>query len=227
MSSAAAIAGYPVARAALVSIKVRRADMNLLMTIAAVGALALAGLGRSEHADGPLRDRTCAPIGHDRPHTRRNQATHVDRTATARVFEMGKLKPIPVEEVAIDDIVDVLPGERIPIDGIVPEWHFSTGPVRNHRRVDSPPCRGRERRHFRAAVNGDGHLTIRATAPGTDTTVSRIIRLVEEAHQSKAPVQALVERFAAIYTPAVVIGAIALAFGGWFIPGTPIGSTGR
>jgi Zn2+/Cd2+-exporting ATPase len=61
------------------------------------------------------------------------------------------------------------------------------------------------------SVNGDGQLSVRASSPGTDTTMTRIIHLIESAHESKAPVQALVERFAAIYTPVVILGAITLA----------------
>src|SRR6478672_3546583 len=216
--TAAAIAGYPVARAALVSIKVRRADMNLLMTIAAVGALALQDWAEATTL------MVLFAIG------LALQSATIDRTrgairqlmsiapATARVIRSGQIETIPVEEVAIDDIVDVLPGERIPIDGIVLSGMSALDQSAiTGESIPRPVEAGNDA--ISGSVNGDGHLTIRATAPGSDTTVIRIIHLVEEAHQSKAPVQALVERFAAIYTPAVVIGAIALAFGGWLISG--------
>jgi Zn2+/Cd2+-exporting ATPase len=211
--TAAAIAGYPVARAALISIKVRRADMNLLMTIAAVGALALQDWAEASTL------MILFAIG------LALQSATIDRTRgairelmsiapqTARVIRNGQIETVPVEEVVVDEVVDILPGERVPIDGVVLsgisalDQSAITGesiprPVEAGSNVIS------------GSMNGDGQLTVKATSPGTDTTVSRIIHLVEDAHQSKAPVQALVERFAAIYTPVVVLGAIALAAGG-------------
>jgi Cd2+/Zn2+-exporting ATPase len=210
---AAVVAGYPVARAALISIKVRRADMNLLMTIAAVGAMALQDWAEASTL------MVLFAIG------LALQSATIDRTRgairelmsiapqTARIVRKGRIETVPVEDVATDDIVDIMAGERVPIDGVVLSGTSALDQSAiTGESLPRPVEVGSE--VISGSVNGDGHLTVRATAPGTDTTVSRIIHLVETAHQSKAPVQALVDRFAAIYTPSVVIGAIALAVGG-------------
>jgi Cd2+/Zn2+-exporting ATPase len=216
---AAIIAGYPVARAALVSVRVRRADMNLLMTIAAVGAIALQDWAEAS----TLMVLFALGLA--------LQSATIDRTrgairelmaiapATARVRRDDATETIPVADVVTGDIVDVLPGERVPIDGIV---------LSGSSALDQSAITGESVPRevapgsdvISGSVNGDGRLTIQATAPGSDTTVSRIIHLVEQAHESKAPVQAMVERFAAIYTPVVVIGAIGLAVGGWLVSGS-------
>jgi Cd2+/Zn2+-exporting ATPase len=139
--------------------------------------------------------------------------------ATARVHRNGATETVPVETVATGEIVDVLPGDRVPIDGIV---------LSGISALDQSAITGESVPRdvapgsdvISGSINGGGRLTIQATAPGSDTTVSRIIHLVERAHESKAPVQALVERFAAIYTPVVVLGAIALAISGWLLSGS-------
>jgi Cd2+/Zn2+-exporting ATPase len=130
--------------------------------------------------------------------------------AVARVRRGQTTETVPVASVSAGELVDVLPGERLPIDGDV---------VAGQSAVDLSAITGESipvpvqpgSSVISGGINGDGRLTVRATAPGTDTTVSRVIRLVEEAHASKAPAQALVERFAAIYTPVVIAAAVALA----------------
>jgi Cd2+/Zn2+-exporting ATPase len=215
---AAFIAGYPVARAARVALAVRRADMNLLMTVAALGAIALRDWAEASTL------MVLFAIG------LALQASTIDRTrgairelmaiapAVARVRRGQTTETVPVASVSAGELVDVLPGERLPIDGDV---------VAGQSAVDLSAITGESipvavqsgTSVISGGINGDGRLTVRATAPGTDTTVSRVIRLVEEAHSSKAPAQALVERFAAIYTPVVIAAAVALAGIGGVVSG--------
>jgi Cu+-exporting ATPase len=135
------------------------------------------------------------------------------RPEVARVRRGGADLEVPVAEVRLDDVVVVRPGERIPVDGIIGEGatevdeSLVTGeslPV--HREAGDRVIGG--------SINGSGLLILRASAVGADTTLAKIIRLVEGAQASKAPIQKLVDQVAAVFVPVVV--AIALVtFLGW------------
>jgi Cd2+/Zn2+-exporting ATPase len=218
------LAGYPVVRAAWFALRARRADMNLLMTIAALGAVAI---GEWEEGASVL---ILFAIGLTL------QALTVERTrrairglmtlvpAEATVVRPEGERRVPVAEVAVGELVVVRPGERVPVDGEV---------VAGRSAVDQAPITGESvpvavepgSGVFAGTINGHGALRVRSTKPAGDTTLARIIHLVEEAQASRAPTQALVDRFAAVYTPAVVGLAILLAtvvplltgdFAGWF-----------
>jgi Cd2+/Zn2+-exporting ATPase len=116
----------------------------------------------------------------------------------------------PVEQVSVHDIILIKPGNRIPLDGEV---------MMGSSRVNQAPITGEsmpvEKQKgdlvFAGTLNQDGALEIRVTKPFKDSTLSRIIHLVEEAQAQRAPVQQIVEKFARIYTPAVVIFAFLVA----------------
>ena len=116
----------------------------------------------------------------------------------------------PVDAVSVGDVVRVRPGERLPVDGMVAAGQSA---------VDQAPITGESipvevqpgTAVFAGSVNGEGTLDVRATKPAHDTTLARIIALVEEAQASKAPAQAFVDRFAAVYTPLVILGALLVA----------------
>ncbi len=120
---------------------------------------------------------------------------------------------VPLEQVQVDDELLVRPGEKIPVDGVVLVGHsmvdeaLMTG--------ESRPIEKREgSRVLGATLNGNGLLLLRATRVGQDTALAEIIRLVERAQGSKAPVQRLADTVAGIFVPAVL--GIALAtFLGW------------
>ena len=136
------------------------------------------------------------------------------RPQTARVFEDGQEYEIPVRAVQPGDVVIVRPAEQIPVDGEVVEGASAvdesmlTGesmPVEKH---PGDPV-------FGATMNAAGLLRVRATAVGADSALARIIRLVEQAQGSKAPIQALADRIASVFVPVVI--AIALAtLGVWW-----------
>jgi len=137
------------------------------------------------------------------------------RPQTAQVIRDGVEVELPVDQVVTDDLVIVRPGERIPVDGIVAEGESEadesliTGeslPV--HKSVGDTVTGG--------GVNTVGLLKVRATRVGKDSTLSRIIHLVEGAQATKAPVQRLVDRVSAIFVPAVVAVAV-VTFAGWMI----------
>jgi len=138
---------------------------------------------------------------------------------TAKVLRDGREEDVPVELVQVDDIVVVRPGERIPIDGEIVEGFSSidesmiTGESIPVEKNVGDPVIG-------ATINKSGLLRVRATKIGKDTTLSQIIQLVEDAQLSRAPIQKLADRVAAVFVPAVVAIAVAGAlfwyFLGWF-----------
>jgi Au+-exporting ATPase len=136
---------------------------------------------------------------------------------TARVRRDGSVVEIPVAEVVPGDIVEVRPGDRLPVDGDVIEGHsyvdesMITGePVPVAKTAGAEVVGG--------TVNQNGALAFRATAVGGDTMLSQIIRMVEAAQGSKLPIQALVDRVTMWFVPAVMTLA-ALTFGVWLIWG--------
>jgi Cd2+/Zn2+-exporting ATPase len=218
MLAAMAVAGYPVARAAWFALKARRADMNLLMTIAAVGAVAI---GEWDEGSSVLIlfaiGLTLQTLTIER--TRRAIQALV-RLAPAEATvrrDSGEVR-VPVAAVAVGETVIVRPGERLPVDGVV---------VAGRSAVDQAAITGEsipvtvepDAIVFAGSINGDGVLEIRSTKPAGDTTLARIIHLVEEAQSARAPAQAFVDRFAAVYTPAVVATAFMIATLGPLIAG--------
>ena len=207
---AMAVAGYPVARAALFALRARRADMNVLMTIAAVGAIAI---GRWDEGSSVLIlfaiGLTLQTLTVDR--TRRAiQALLRLAPAEATVRRATGEVTVPVAEVHVGETVIVRPGERVPVDGVITAGHSAVD--QSSITGESVPVEVEpEAQVFAGTINGDGLLEITSTKEASDTTLAKIVHLVEEAQGSKAPAQAFVDRFAAIYTPVVVAIAILLA----------------
>ncbi len=136
---------------------------------------------------------------------------------TARVIRQDLETDIPIEDVAAGDVVIVRPGERVPVDGVVIEGAST---------VDESMISGEslpvEKRAgdtvIGATINRNGTLTFTATKVGKDTVLAQIVRLVEEAQGSRAPVQRLADRVASVFVPAVIAVAV-LTFLGWFFLG--------
>jgi len=141
------------------------------------------------------------------------------RPATARVLREGSEWEVAVDEVAVGDTVVVRPGERVPVDSAVLEGRSSVDEAMitgESLPVDKAP--GDE--VIGATINKWGRLVVRAAKVGKDTALAQIIRLVEEAQGTKAPIQRLADRIAAYFVPVVVSIAI-LAFVVWFDFGPP------
>ncbi len=142
------------------------------------------------------------------------RALNALRPETARVRRAGQEVELPVGEVVQGDLVVVRPGERVPVDGVVAEGaseideSLITGeslPVAKHEgdRVTG------------GSVNAEGLLVVRTTAIGAESTLARIVRLVESAQAGKAPIQRLVDRVSEVFVPVVIgiAGATLLAWG--------------
>ncbi len=212
--------GLPLARSGITAlVATRRPDINLLMTIAVVGATVIGAwleaalvvvlFSIGELLEGRAVDRA-----------RRELAELVSLTPeTARVrrrqgdgpFALVTEVEVPVTEVSVGDLVVVRPGERVPVDGVVREGASA---------VDQAPITGESTpvdkttgdRVFAGSLNVQGLLLVETTVVPGDTTLDRIGKLVAEAQARKSPSERWVDSFARWYTPAVVVlaGAVAL-----------------
>ena len=136
---------------------------------------------------------------------------------TAIVIRKGRETEIPIEQVVTGDLIRVRPGEKIPVDGIVVEGDSSvdesmlTGeslPVEKTKGV----------KVYGATINKHGSLTVKATKVGKDTVLSQIIKLVEEAQGSQAPIQRFADEVSAVFVPIVIVIAV-ITFAAWILLG--------
>ncbi|MEI8132045.1 MAG: heavy metal translocating P-type ATPase, partial [Leptolinea sp.] len=142
------------------------------------------------------------------------------RAKTARIIRDGQEMDISIDDVKIGDLVVVRPGERLPVDGVVVEGHSSvdesmlTGESMPVEKLPGSAVIG-------ATINKLGFIKFEATKIGKETALAQIIRLVEEAQGSKAPIQKLADQVSSIFVP-VVIGLGVITFAGWFFFGPPL-----
>lgn len=210
--AAAIVAGgyYPV-RAGLVGLfTARTVDMNVLMTIAVVGAVAM---GQWEEAAAVIAlfslGNALEALTMER--TRQSISSLIDlapREATVR--RDGREEVIPVDRIVPGDTVLVKPGERIPVDGRILSGNSAVNqaPITGESLpVDKVPGS----QVFAGTINGNGALAVSAERVAGDTTLARIVQMVEEAQAQRAPSQRFVDVFARYYTPAVTGLAVAIA----------------
>ncbi len=203
-------------------------DMNFLMTVAILGALAI-----GEYAE-------AAAIAFLFALAELMESYAVDRARgsvealmelapeTARVWRDGRETLVPAGELEPGDQVVVRPGERIPADGTVTDGHSAVdeSPITGESLpVDKDP--GAD--VYAGTINRGGYLRFQVEKPAAESTLARIVRMVEEAEGSKSRSERFVERFARWYTPAVTVGAVlvvavptlllAQPFAPWFVRG--------
>jgi Cu+-exporting ATPase len=136
---------------------------------------------------------------------------------TARVIRDGVEQDLPVEQVVVGDLVRVRPGEKVPVDGVVTEGHSAldesmlTGESLPVEKAPGETVIG-------ATLNKTGSFVFRATKVGRDTTLAQIVRLVEEAQGSKAPMQRLADTISSYFVPVVLVLA-AVTFAAWLVFG--------
>ncbi|MGD8521873.1 MAG: heavy metal translocating P-type ATPase [Desulfobacterales bacterium] len=140
------------------------------------------------------------------------------RPKTATIIENGIEKEIPLTRVKVADVVVVRPGERMPVDGVVLEGQSSVDesmlsgePLPVDKRAGDKVVGG--------TINGQGLLKLEANAVGSQTVLAQIIRLVQEAQGSKAPIQALADKVAAVFVPSIIVLALIVFFLWWGIAG--------
>lgn len=197
---------------ALYAVRNLRPDMNLLMTVAVAGAIALGewfeagtvaflfslalvleawSVGRARRAISALMDLSPATARYRCPHD-------------------GQLEEKPVEQVPQDAVVLVRPGERVPLDGVVTEGRttINQAPITGE---SEPAAKTLGDEVFAGTINNEGAFEFRVTKTAGDTTLAGIIRMIEEAQARRAPSEQWVERFALYYTPAMMVLALLLA----------------
>ncbi|KVQ79500.1 copper-transporting ATPase [Burkholderia ubonensis] len=145
------------------------------------------------------------------------RALNALRPDRARIVEHGVERYVPLAQVRVGTAVSIRPGERVPVDGRVVSGRshidesLITGESLPVAKDDGDPVTA-------GSINGEGALVVETTAIGAETTLARIIRLVESAQAEKAPIQRLVDRVSAVFVPAI-LGIAALTLIGWLIAG--------
>ncbi|MEX2530857.1 MAG: cation-translocating P-type ATPase [Gemmatimonadota bacterium] len=211
------IAGGPVVRGAWRGIRVNReVNIQALMTIAAAGALVIgawveAGMvvvlfSLGESLEGYATARARGAI-RQLVSTAPQEATRIRRHDTP---ELQVEERVPVEELVPGDILLVRPGEQIPGDGRVVDGR-STVNQAALTGESLPLEKGLDSEVLAGSINGEGALEVEVTRPASETTLHRMIRMVEEARSERAPVERFIDRFARVYTPAIVVLAILVA----------------
>ena len=185
-------------------------DENFLMALATVGALIL---GDYSEAVGVMVFYQVGELfqGYAVGKSRRSIAQLMDiRPDSARVEREGELTVVDPDEVAVGEIIEVRPGEKIPLDGVVLEGSSALDTAAlTGESVPRDAKAGDE--VLSGCVSLTGVLRLRVTKPFSQSTVAKILDLVENASSKKAKAENFITRFARYYTPAVVIGAVALA----------------
>ncbi|MFR6023025.1 MAG: heavy metal translocating P-type ATPase [Oscillospiraceae bacterium] len=191
-------------------------DENFLMAVATVGAIALALYERSGDYTEAIAVMLFYQIGewfqsYAVGKSRRNISELMDiRPDYANVESDGKLEHVDPDEVEIGTIIVVQPGEKVPIDGVIVEGESSLNTsALTGESLPRDAKAGDE--IISGCINMTGVLKIRTTKEFGESTVSKILDLVENASSRKSRSEAFISRFARIYTPAVCLGALALA----------------
>jgi Cd2+/Zn2+-exporting ATPase len=200
-----------------------RPDMNLLMTVAVLGAIAIDEWFEAATV-GFLFSVSLALESWSVARARRAVAALMELSPpTARLKETQQ--EVPAESVSVGTVILVRPGERIPLDGrvISGQSHVNQSPITGE---SVPVSKSPDEEVFAGTINGDGALEIRTTKAAGETTLANIIRMVGKAQSRRAPSEQWVDKFARYYTPLVMLLAVLvlivppLAFGAawqvWF-----------
>ncbi len=210
--------GTRMFRKGLLAVRVLSLDMNTLMSIAVISAAAIGEWGEAATVVALFSlAQLLETYSLDRARNTLNLLMNL--TPQEALLEREKVEVLlPVSEAQIGDILIVRPSEKIPLDGVVIEGYSSV----NQAQItgESTPVEkylGCE--VFAGTINREGVLKIKVTHLAKDTTLSRIIHLVEECETQKAPYQSFVDKFAKVYTPIVIFIAFLVATVPWVLFG--------
>ncbi len=199
---------------AWLALRRRRPDMNLLMVVAIIGAMLL-GEWLEAATVSLLFALSLLLEGWSIRRARRAVASLLKLAPeTARVRgEDGEVREVPVDTVSVGALIRVRPGDRVPLDGEVVKGHSSldTSTITGE---SIPREAGPGSEVYAGTINGEGVLEIRVTHRSEETSLARMIRLVEQARSRRAVSERWVDRFAAIYTPVVMVLALLVAMAG-------------
>lgn len=223
-------AGFPFLRAAAVRLRAFQANMDTLISMGTLAAFSFStyqvvfgGRYAAHYFDTSALIIAFLLLGRFFEATAKGKASRAIRTLLelgakeARLIVAGEERLVPVGDVAVGDLVRVRPGEKVPVDGEVVDGSSAVDEsmlTGESVPVDKQPGD----RVAGATLNAQGVLTVRATAIGADTALSQIVRLIEEAQGSKAPVQALADRISGVFVP-VVLAIATVTLAGWSLVG--------
>ncbi len=205
--AASIIAGLPIAKKAISALRWRTFSIDLLVTIAVIGALIIGEYVESGVVaflflfGNYLEQRSLE-------RTRSSIRDLVDSApTTARMVRDGTEVEVDIDEIEAGDVVIVKAGDSVPVDGTIVDGagHLAQAAITGE---PVPVERAEGDEVFAGTTLENGYLHIEASKVGDDTTFARIIELVEDAQDSKAPRQRFLDKFASIYTPAVIVAAI-------------------
>lgn len=203
--------GWHVAAKAYRAVRTLSLEMNSLMTVAAIGAV---GIGQYAEGAAVILLFSVSLLLESMSVEGTRQAIRSlmkFSPPTAAVLRNGSESVLPLDQIAVGETIVVRPGERIPFDGAVIQGTSSVdeAPITGE---PFPASKGPGGIVYAGSFNQFGALQIKITKSPTDSTIARIIHLVEEAQTQKAPTQTAVEKFARLYTPSVFGLALAIAF---------------
>ena len=196
--------GWDISQHAWHAIKEKHFDTDLLMVMAAIGAAFL-----GEFAEGALL-LFLFSLGHALEERALDRARAAVRALadlapkTALVRRDGKEQELPVESLQLDDVVIVRPGVRMPVDGTIIDGNSGvdqSSVTGESLPVDKVPGD----QVFASTVNGEGALEVKVTRLAKDSTLARVMKMVEEAQSQKSPTQQTVEKFERVFVPAVLV----------------------
>ncbi|WKZ48053.1 MAG: heavy metal translocating P-type ATPase [Anaerolineales bacterium] len=198
------LGGWDISRHAWHALREKHFDTDGLMIVAAIGAAFL-----GEFAEGALL-LFLFSLGHSLEERALNRARKAVSALgeltpkTALVKRDGKEQEVPVESIQLGDVAVIRPGVRIPVDGVIADGSSS---------IDQSSVTGESlpvdktvgETVFAGTVNGEGALEVKVTRLAKDSTLSRVMKMVEEAQAQKSPTQQTVEKFERVFVPAVLI----------------------
>jgi Cd2+/Zn2+-exporting ATPase len=219
----ALVGGIPVLAAAARALRLRRIDMNVLMSLAAIGAL-LNAPRSGEWFEAPTAvllfgvslwlERSAM----DRARRAVESLLMLHPAIAHRRGSDHQLQDVAVDQIVAGDRILVLPGERFPTDGVVEQgdsWINNSAITGESTPVDARP--GSSVRS--GSLNGEGVLELRVTHPAAESTLANIARLIEQAQSRRSETERFVDRFARWYTPVVVALAVVIATLPWLAAG--------
>lgn len=216
--------GLPTLRKGLIALRTLTLDINFLMSLAVIGAVVI---GQWPEAAMVVFLFAVAELIEGLSLTRARNAVHsllkLAPDVASRRSPNGELRDVPVEAVQVGDVLLVKPGDRIPLDGIVQAGESSVNQA-SITGESVPVDKAVGDQVFAGTINERGVLEVKATSDSRNSTLAKIVRVIEETQTNQAPTQRFVDVFARYYTPAVVILALSVAlvpplvFGGEFVP---------
>ncbi|SER40593.1 heavy metal translocating P-type ATPase [Natrinema salaciae] len=201
------VGGYDIAKTATHELRSRTVGIKTLVTVAAIGAIAIGEYWEAaavvflfslgSYLEGRTMRKTRSAL----------QDLLEMAPDTAIVRRNGNEVEVPAREVEEGEVVVVRPGAKLPVDGVVVDGESAVNqaPVTGE---SAPVHKADGDEVYAGTVNREGALDVRTTGSGTDTTLQRIIRRVEEAQEESAPTERIIDRFATYYTPAIILLAV-------------------